>query len=249
MLYWIRIPLIPISILIIYSAFKTKHQLGIYILTGTLLMLLGAAVTSFLSKTLTQHYIGPWDIPLLPIQIGILLETFFFAAGLGYKSRLAAQEKIKMQMNLQQGQKEAEFLKKRKEDLTKLYTNISHESRTPLTVIMGTMQQIKGHQRERELIQRNSYQLLKLINQVLDVNKIEANKMKVNWQQGDIMQYIRYCVEPFEILAEKKAQSFELVCLPKQLIMDYDADKLQKIINNLISNAIKVYARERAHSH
>ena len=238
-IYWIRIVLIPMGILSIYLVFKAKHQLGFYILTGTLLMLLGAAITTYLSKALINHFVGPWDLPLLPIQLGMLAETLFFAAGLQYKNHLVEQEKTKMLMELKQQQKEAEFSQKRKEDLTRLYANLSHESRTPITIILGALQQIKGHRKERNLIYRNGQQLLNLINQILDINKVVANKMQPNWKQGDIMRYIRYCAESFEVLAQKQSQSFEVSCVPHQLIMDFDAEKLQRILNNLLANAIK----------
>jgi len=237
--YWMRAILIPLSVLAIYQVFKTKHKLALYALSGTLFMLLGAMITSVYSKILTQHYVGPWDIPLLPIQIGILVEVLFFAVGLGYKGRLTEQERRAMQINLQQREKEADFHKTRKEELRRLYTNLSHEFRTPLTVITGLLQQIKGHQKEKEMIRRNGNQLLMLINQVLDLNKLDESKMQVNWKQSDVMSYIKYCVEPFELMSKSKKQTLEIFCFPKKLVMDFDAEKLQKIINNLLSNAIK----------
>lgn len=238
-LYWIRIILIPSGFYSIYLVFKVKHRLGAYILSGTLIMLIGGAITTYLSKTLNNHFIGPWDLPLLPIQFGMLVETLFFAAGLQYKSYLAEQEKAMVLMELQEKQKEAEFAQRKKETLTQLYANLSHESRTPITVILGMIQRIKGHQKERDLIRRNGQQLLNLINQILDINKLMVNKMQVNWRQGDIMQYTRYCTESFEVLAQKRQQIFSFSCEPQQLNMDFDPDKYQKIISNLLTNAIK----------
>lgn len=119
------------------------------------------------------------------------------------------------------------------------FTNITHEFRTPITVILGMIRQIKGNSKEKELIERNGQQLLGLINQVLDLNKIEANKMEVNWQQGDIMHYIRFCSEAFSLVMTDKQQKLEISCTPEQLLMDFDPLKMQKIINNLLSNAIK----------
>jgi len=78
-----------------------------------------------------------------------------------------------------------------------------------------------------------------LVNQVLDLNKLEVNKMGVNWQQGNVMSFVRYCTESFEILAKKKNIRLEIFCVPNHLMMDFDAGKMQKIINNLLSNAIK----------
>lgn len=237
--YWMRFILIPFSVITIYQVFKNKHQLGFYILTGTLIMLVGAAITTVFSKTLTQHYVGPWDIPLLPIQIGILIEVLFFSAGLAYKSRLIVQENTAILLDLKQRQIESNFHKNQKEKLTQLYTNLSHEFRTPLTIILGMLRQIKGHQEAKKMIRRNGNQLLDLTNQVLDLNKLEAYKMDINWTQGDVMSFIRYCSESFEQMAKNGAKKFSIFCAPNQLIMDFDVEKLQKIINNLIVNAIK----------
>lgn len=239
MIYWVRYLLIPLGLGAIYLVFKSKHRLGFYILSGTLFMVTGGAVTTLLTKLMEHHYEGPWDIPLIPVQIGILIETFFFSVGLGYKTRLAGQENLRMQITLEQQRKETAYLKQRKEHLTRLYAKISHESRTPLTVILGATRQIKGHRRERELIRRNGRQLLDLLNQVLDLNKLESEKMQLHWEQGDIIQFIRYSLEPFTLLAERKKQSFDLLCTPESLLMDFDRDKLQKIVSNLVSNAIK----------
>lgn len=238
-IYWIRLVLIPTAVVAIFLVFKARHQLGFYVLMGALFMLLGAAVTTYLSKALSNHYAGPWDLPLLPIQLGVLLETFFFSIGLGYKSRLSEQEKTVALLDLQEKKKEAEYLKKRKTELTNLYANLSHEFRTPLAVVLGATKQIEGYPKERELIERNGGQLLRLINKILDVNKIEANKMQINWRREDAMRFIRYSAESFELLAKQKKQSLEVVCSPQTLLMDIDRDKFQKIINNLLSNAVK----------
>lgn len=237
--YWVRFILVSFSFFAIYQVFKSKHQLGFYILSGTSVILLGGVVTSIFSKTYTNHYVGPWDIPLLPIQVGMFVEIMFFSAGLAFKSRLTVQEKTAMLLDLDQREKEFNFYKKQKEALTNLYTNLSHEFRTPLTVILGALRQIKGNQKERNLIRRNGNQLLNLTNQILDLNKLENHKMQVNWKQGDIMSFIRYCAEPFEVLIKKKNQTLEIFFVPNRLVMDFDSEKIQIIINNLLSNAIK----------
>jgi len=122
---------------------------------------------------------------------------------------------------------------------TKMYTNITHEFRTPLAVIQGLAEQIEGNDKTRASIQRNSLNLLNLVNQMLDLAKLESNTLSVSMIQGDIITYLSYLMESFQSFA--KSKNIRLHFLPKvqNLQMDYDPDKLMKIIANLLSNAIK----------
>jgi signal transduction histidine kinase/ligand-binding sensor domain-containing protein/AraC-like DNA-binding protein len=122
---------------------------------------------------------------------------------------------------------------------SRLYTNITHEFRTPLTVIMGMTDNILGHRREKELIQRNSKNLLRLINQLLDLSKLEAGSMDLNPVQADIIAYLQYLAESFYSMAGEK--EIRLTFYPEEdaLIMDFDEVKIQHIVYNLLSNALK----------
>ncbi len=132
---------------------------------------------------------------------------------------------------------------KRKQDLDKLksrlYTNITHEFRTPLTVILGMADNIRGNPKEKKLIHRNSQNLLRLVNQLLDLSKLDARTMKLDLIQADIINYLQYLTESFYSMAEEK--KIRLVFYPeiKDLVMDFDEVKIQHIIYNLLSNAIK----------
>ncbi|MEM6380379.1 MAG: ATP-binding protein, partial [Bacteroidota bacterium] len=122
---------------------------------------------------------------------------------------------------------------------TRLYTNITHEFRTPLTVIMGMTNNIKGHSKEKQLINRNSKNLLRLVNQLLDLAKLDAGTLKTNKVQADIVSYLQYISESFYSMAEEK--NIKLVFYPEieKLVMDFDETKIQHIVYNLLSNALK----------
>ena len=122
---------------------------------------------------------------------------------------------------------------------SRMYTNISHEFRTPLTVIMGMTGNIRGHQEEKSLIYRNSKNLLRLINQLLDLSKLESNTLKLDKVQGDIVSYLRYLTESFYSMAEEKDIRLSFYPETKTLTMDFDEVKIQHIIYNLLTNAIK----------
>ena len=127
---------------------------------------------------------------------------------------------------------------------TNFYTNLTHEFRTPLTIILGMADQIKDNPVEwmdegLKMIKRNGKNLLNLINQMLDLSKLEASLMAVNLIQDDIAIYIKYLVESFHSLADSKEIKILFKAEPKEIMMDFDPDKVMDIISNLLSNAIK----------
>ncbi len=127
---------------------------------------------------------------------------------------------------------------------TKLYTNITHEFRTPLTVILGMVQQIMEHPKEHfkegmNMIARNGRNLLMLVNQLLDLSKLENGKLNLHYKQADIVSYLKYITESFHSLADSKGVQIHFLAEKDELIMDFDETRFQQIASNLIGNAIK----------
>ena len=99
----------------------------------------------------------------------------------------------RFQLSRRLAQAEAERLQALDDLKTKLYANITHEFRTPLTIIEGMADQIESQPEEaKQLIKRNSKNLLRLVTQMLDMSKIESNKMKLNWVQGNVIFFLKY---------------------------------------------------------
>ncbi len=121
----------------------------------------------------------------------------------------------------------------------KFYTNITHEFRTPITVIQGMAEQIEANPKEKALIQRNSDNLLRLINQLLDLSKLDEGKLQLQPVQNDIIPFIRYVTESLHSLASTQQVELEFSTKIDALVMDYDPDKMQQILHNLLTNAIK----------
>jgi signal transduction histidine kinase/ligand-binding sensor domain-containing protein/DNA-binding response OmpR family regulator len=124
------------------------------------------------------------------------------------------------------------------------YANITHEFRTPLTVISGMADQVRDNPQEwfREglaLIKRNSARLLELVNQMLDLSRLESGKMQLHLQQADIIAYLRYLLESFHSLAQSKQIELSFQAEPENLLMDFDFEKMQQVAANLLSNALK----------
>ena len=131
---------------------------------------------------------------------------------------------------------------------SKLYANITHEFRTPLTVIKGMTSEMidemgEGEQKQfadkLNMIGRNSDKLLHLVKQMLDMSKIENKKMKLDLIQDNIISYLQYVLESFQSMADAKNIKLVFYHETEQVFMDYDQDKIFKIASNLLTNAIK----------
>ncbi|MEM6724349.1 MAG: ATP-binding protein, partial [Bacteroidota bacterium] len=142
-------------------------------------------------------------------------------------------------LNRQLEKAEAKRVKELNNLKTQLYTNITHEFRTPLTVIMGMNDSIKGNEKAKQLIQRNSQNLLRLINQLLDLSKVDAGQLEVDLIQGNIVHYIQYLTESFYSMAKEREVQLTFYSEEEEIWMDHDEVKIQHIIYNLLSNALK----------
>lgn len=127
----------------------------------------------------------------------------------------------------------------------KFFTNVSHEFRTPLTLILTPLEKMlrtapDGEQKDQfQLIHRNARRLLNLVNQLLDFRKMEVQEIKLNTSEGDIVKFIREVFYSFSDLSEKNNIRFTFHTSVQQLETFFDQDKLEKILFNLLSNAFK----------
>ncbi|KAA4683483.1 response regulator, partial [Bacteroides ovatus] len=128
----------------------------------------------------------------------------------------------------------------------RFFTNISHELRTPLTLIAGPVEQVLKNDKlpadAREqlvVVERNTNRMLRLVNQILDFRKIQNKKMKMQVQRVDIVPFVRKVMDNFEAVAEEHRIDFLFQTEKEHLYLWVDADKLEKIVFNLLSNAFK----------
>jgi signal transduction histidine kinase/CheY-like chemotaxis protein/streptogramin lyase len=194
--------------------------------------------------------LAPWWRTLWAfIAYGLLIVGAIFATDRLQRRRLIRAERARAhlrEVNLRAEVAEAQALQLQELDEAKarLYANITHEFRTPLTVILGMAEQIRGHGQQRELIRRNSQNLLRLINQMLDLSKLESGKLQLNLLQGDIIPFLQYLTESFFSMAEEKEMRLVFYPEVEELVMDYDEAKIQHIVYNLLSNALKFTPKE-----
>lgn len=127
----------------------------------------------------------------------------------------------------------------------KFFTNISHEFRTPLTLILSPVEKLlvqwknKPEEKYLNLIIQNAKRLLFMVNQLLDFRKMEVQGFGFNPSLGDIIAFIEESVYSFKDLADQKHIKLVFLCDIKELNTLFDKDKVEKIIFNLLSNAFK----------
>lgn len=152
--------------------------------------------------------------------------------------------RIKKQLLLEQERLQA----KRIHDLDllkiKFLTNVSHEFRTPLSLIITPLEKLivqakDSEKQQLQMIQRNGRRLLNLVNQLLDFRRMEVQELKLHPRIGDIILFIQELSLSFTDVAERKNICFSFTTDKKSLITFFDHDKIERIIFNLLSNAFK----------
>ncbi len=155
------------------------------------------------------------------------------------------QEKIEEQRKLM-GERE-EAVRMHQLDLMKIkfFTNVSHEFRTPLSLILSPIDDlIKKSDKPEQLhhltmIKRNGKRLLNLVNQLLDFRKMEYNELKLCLQKGDIIKFIREVSGSFSDVANQRQIQFLFESEVTSFVTNFDHDKIDRILFNLLSNAFK----------
>lgn len=154
-------------------------------------------------------------------------------------------ERVKEREQLAFEQRETERVRALEQMKTNFFSNVTHEFRTPLTLIIEPLRQLiqnpddPGRNGKIRMAEKNSRRLLSLVNQLLDLAKIESGSMSLDLRQGNFGQTVRDVFETFLPLAEKKNIELTLTAAHEIPEFEFDPDKVVLILNNLISNALK----------
>ncbi len=173
-----------------------------------------------------------------------ILVYFLLICGILYEYRRRMLEKQREKFEHERMEESIRKTRELNELKLNFFTNVSHELRTPLTLIISPLANLikeevdDGKKRKLELIHRNATRLLSLVNQILDFRKFDQNKEKLNLSRMDIVSFVDNICSSFRILGNSNITLTFHTDLPKLLIA-FDADKVGKIVNNLLSNAYK----------
>lgn len=203
-------------------------------------------------------YIAPrfhetlWFQGLLILALGLAITGL-----VRWRTALGRQRQRELEVQVQERTRElreekdrtehqARQLQKLDEAKTRFFTNISHEFRTPLTLIMGPIQafldrgKISARDREgHEMVLRNSQYLLRLINQILDLSRLEAGEIDLQPSHGDLAAFVREIVALFEPVCKREEIALSLQLDPESIPLVFDQQRMEQVVANLLSNAIK----------
>ena len=161
-----------------------------------------------------------------------------------YRQYLYYRFNLKAALDLER--KEKERIRQLDEARTRLFANISHEFRTPLTLISGPVEDVmtnaslkEKQRRDLEMVRRNVQRLQQMTNHLMDLSKLESGTVKLEVTKGDPGKFVRSIASSFISLAERRGIHYRMEISQTPEDLYFDADKLEKIINNLLSNAFK----------
>ncbi|WP_159519601.1 hybrid sensor histidine kinase/response regulator transcription factor [Sunxiuqinia indica] len=168
-----------------------------------------------------------------------------FIVGLLLLARRILVERERLKFAAEQEHQEAERIHQLDGLKTKFFTNISHEFRTPLSLILSPIERLIGETKDEKLkaqlkfIHRHARRLLAMVNQLLDFRKMEVQQIEAKENWGDLIGFIKEVGLSFQDLAANKGIKFRFKAEKEDLFTYFDQDKVEKVISNLLSNAFK----------
>lgn len=184
-----------------------------------------------LTFTILQPWYNRWWAWTLYLLIAALIAWHFYR---NWRERFQLRQQMKMERQL------SEFRQN-------LFTNITHEFRTPLAIIRGAVDKLSQDSSNRaalQTVQRSSSRLLRLVNQFMEFRKVSTGNLRLQVEQGDIIAFVRDIVQDFWTMAQQKDIQLTFTPPVKSLVMPFDRQMVETIVYNLLSNAVK-YTPER----
>lgn len=177
----------------------------------------------------------------------VALMVLLLGAGIAFFLR---EKRRRAELNLKLQSAEADRLRELDSMKSAFFANISHEFRTPLTMLLGPLSEMEAGSFRGDakkyygIMRRNASRLLQLVNQLLDLSRLESGKLQLNAQPGDLSHHLRAVAGSFQSLAYQRQIEFVMDVPTQPIWVKFDADKLEKIVGNLLSNAFKFTPEE-----
>jgi len=249
----IAIAYVAISITLTYLVYRTRQDIPFHWMF--------LAFGSFIIACASTHFMDVWTLwhptywlsgflkvltAIASVTTAILLPTLVpKALELVDLARISEEQRSHLETTNRTLEAVNQQLKELNRLKTQFFTNVSHELRTPLALILGPVEKLlqsdrlsPEHQIQLELVNRNARLLLKQVNDLLDVSKLEANRMTATYTQVDLAHLVRLMAANFDGLAQEKQITFAMET-PASLPAQVDVAKTQRICLNLLSNAFK----------
>lgn len=210
---------------------------------------------NYVFRVLGSNNDGAWND--IPVEMGIEIlppwwQTrlawfiyFLIIAAIIWRIHLAQAHSIRLQEQVAFEQRESVRMRALEQMKTNFFSNITHEFRTPLTLIIEPLRQVLKNPNadnwlsKVQLAARNSHKMLHLVNELLDLAKLESGAMRPEYRTGYIGDILRPVAESFAGAAESKNVQLQLSIPENDIYGSFDEDKLEKICFNLVSNALK----------
>ncbi len=209
-----------------YETAKKDQQIALLTKERELQQAEVATQEALIKQSATQRNLLLWGIGSLIVILLLLFRN--------YNTKLKSRELI--------NKKQQEFVNLR----SQFFANISHEFRTPLTLILGPLEDLLSsaeedgeHRQSYQLMKQNGEKLLDLVNQLLDLAKLEAGNMPLHVTEGDLETFLKTRAASFSSLADFQHIKFTVAIASEIGSGWFDGDALEKIVNNLLSNAFK----------
>ncbi len=219
---------------------KIKHIK--YIFYGSLILITSYILQELLhfldSQYLSRNFSKFFVRTNASILIGTLIEISFFSFALYLKSLEVLKAKI--------------LLENLSSIKSRFFANISHEFRTPLTLIKSPVQSLQAlikdenQQNQLKLIDNNSNRMLELVDQLLELSKIDSGNLKLLFKEGNITTFLTYIIEPFTFQSKENGIIFTSTIQKITENSVFDKDAIEKIVTNLVSNAFKYTSQKEA---
>lgn len=189
--------------------------------------------------------------------INVFIGTLILVIALGAIAVIALWNNRKINKRLSAKNREILLQKNQLEEMTEratqatnakfnFFTNISHEFRTPLTLILGPLEDMlsteklsHGVKSSLQMVHKNALRLLRLVTQLMDFRKMEEQKMKLQVSENDLVSFVQEIAESFQVIARKKSITLLVNTKFRKLPLWFDVNMLDKVLFNLLSNAFK----------
>ncbi len=249
----IALAYVAISATLAYLVHKTRQEIPFHWMF--------LAFGSFIVACASTHFMDVWTLwrPAYWLSGGLKLITAVAsvttaialpplvpkALALIQEAKLSEERRLHLETANQELKMVYGKLKELDQLKSQFFANVSHELRTPLALILGPTEKLlttgglnEEQRHDLEVVDRNARLLLKQVNDLLDVSKLEAGKMGVNYAEVDLAQLVRLTAANFDGLAQERQISFAVEA-PESVSAQVDAQKVQRILLNLLSNAFK----------